>query len=138
MLKKLTYIIAIIFTLILVGYQNAKPLFSSYQDNFEVYIGSSSSTAKIITVGKTDYPFMKRIKGESVKICANGFDAYQVFEDYNAQIIFIETVGDTVCYYGYSKDIKYLEVIGGRKINLQVAITGNSVTVGSPIIYGSF
>ena len=85
-----------------------------------------------------DYRFIKDVTGESVKISNLGFDVNEFFEKYNAKIVFTETTDGVVSYYGYSKDIKYQTTIGGKRINLHVAVTKDSVTVGAPIIYGSF
>lgn len=138
MLKKFSYILAVILTLACVGYVNTKPLFSNYSDSFTVYVGSNSSNAQILTVDGKDYRFIKDVTGESVKISNLGFDVNEFFEKYNAKIVFTETTDGVVSYYGYSKDIKYQTTIGGKRINLHVAVTKDSVTVGAPIIYGSF
>lgn len=138
MLKKFSYILAVILTLACVGYVNTKPLFSNYSDSFTVYVGSNSSNAQILTVDSKDYRFIKDVTGESVKISNLGFDENEFFEKYNAKIVFTETTDGVVSYYGYSKDIKYQTTIGGKRINLHVAVTKDSVTVGAPIIYGSF
>jgi hypothetical protein len=128
----------VILTFVCVGYVNSKPLFSKYSENFIVYVGSNSSNAEILTVDSKDYMSLKKVTGESVKISSSNFDVYDFFEKYNAEIVFTETVDGVVSYYGYSKDIKYQTIIGGKRINLHVAKAKNLVTVGSPIIYGSF
>ena len=138
MLKKFSYILLVILTFVCVGYVNSKPLFSKYSENFIVYVGSNSSNAEILTVDSKDYMSLKKVTGESAKISSRNFDVYDFFEKYNAEIVFTETVDGVVSYYGYSKDIKYQTIIGGKRINLHVAKAKNLVTVGSPIIYGSF
>ena len=138
MLKKFCYILAVALTLISLSYQSAKPLFLGYAENFEVYLGDSSSVSKILTVSKSDYPFINNLKGESVEIYRNDFDVDEFFNDYNAKIIFTERVGEIVSYYGYSKDVKYKKIINERAINLHVAVDGEKVKIGSPIIFGSF
>ena len=86
MLKKFSYILAVILTLACVGYVNTKPLFSNYSDSFTVYVGSNSSNAQILTVDSKDYRFIKDVTGESVKISNLGFDVNEFFEKYNAKI----------------------------------------------------
>ncbi|MEG2014830.1 MAG: hypothetical protein RR086_03775 [Clostridia bacterium] len=43
-----------------------------------------------------------------------------------------------IVVYGYSSRLRGARVIEGRLINVQIAITDNTITVASPIILGSF
>ena len=115
---------------------NAEPVFDG--EKIEVYTVSGSSNALIKTVDKYEYLFLPTVKGDSVRLNADGFDVLKLLNDYDAKMIMIERLDGVECYYAYSSKIRYREIIGGKRVNLQIAVRGEIVTVGSPIIYGSF
>ncbi len=118
--------------------QNAKPIFSDYAENFNLYLVNPSSMAKIITATRFDYPRYTDIKGESCTVKDKTLTAEDIFNEYNATLVFTETVANTVNYYGYSNEIKYRKTLGDKIVNIHISVSENGVTVGSPIIFGSF
>jgi hypothetical protein len=54
------------------------------------------------------------------------------------EIFYIESVDDGVSFYAYSKNVKYLRMLNGKKVNLHVSLSNGKVYLGSPIIYGCF
>ena len=138
MLKKSLYIIFALALIVSFSIYNSRPLFYGIGDEYLIYTVDGSSLAEQVSCDTPFYPFMARVKGESCKIEKSGFDVEEFFKSYNAEIMFSESVDGVTSYYGYSKDIKFLKKIGGKAVNLHVAVAENSVTVGSPIIFGSF
>jgi hypothetical protein len=45
------------------------------------------------------------------------------------------TDGEVKNYYFFSEKVHNFEIIGGKKVNIHVAVKGENVMVGSPIIY---
>jgi hypothetical protein len=43
-----------------------------------------------------------------------------------------------ICFYGYSKRLKNYINADGKKINIQIAVSGGKMTAGYPIILGSY
>lgn len=137
MLKKVLLLFCVgIITLYVVSiYQT--PLFYKYSDSFTVYVGSNSSNADILNTNKSSFMFIKDKRGESCKI--NGsFDLQSFLSEFDAQLVFTEQTEQGVSYYAYSNKVKYKQQIKSKPINLHVFIGKSGVTVGSPIIYGSF
>ena len=119
------------------NFNSKSPLFASYNDKFEVYVGKSASISHAQLVGEKEFPLINGVIGESCEI--NSACSYEkVFEDFSAELIFIEETEDGVSYYGFSPKIKYREEVNGRKVNLHVHVERGRMKVGSPIIYGSF
>ena len=116
---------------------NSAPIVSGVE-KIEVYLFSSSSNAVIKTVDVNEFSFISNVKGECVKLKAKEFDLEKFLSDYGAQVILTESFDGGKSYYAYSPKIRYRESVCGERVNLQVAIRGQTVTVGSPIIYGSF
>lgn len=138
MLKKSLYIIFALTLIVSLSIYNSKPLFYELGDDYLIYTVDGSSLAEQVLCDTPFYPLMARVKGESCKIEKSGFNVEEFFKSYNTEILFSESVDGVTSYYGYSKEIKFLAKIGGKAVNLHVAVAENSVTVGSPIIFGSF
>ena len=138
MLKKCLCVIFALVVVALVSVYNGKPLFYEMNKNYLLYTADNSSLAFQTVSDKPFYPFMAKVKGESCKVEKSGFNVDDFFKGYGAEILFVESVDGVISYYGYSKDIKFLTKIKGELINLHVAVAENGVTIGSPIIFGSF
>jgi hypothetical protein len=137
MFKKLCLVVLSLVFILFIGIANEAPMFSGYAREYEIYTESASSNARIIKANKNIYPFITAKVGESCKI-KGVFELHKFLADMKAEIVLIEPTGEGTSYYAYSKNIRYLKTIRGKRVNLQVFIGKTSVTVGSPIIYGSF
>ena len=137
MLKKIiTAFLCMVFILCVYLF-NSAPIVSGVE-KIEVYLYSSSSNAVIKTVDVNEFYFISNLKGECVKLKAEDFDLENFLSGYGAQVVLTESFDGGKSYYAYSPKIRYRESVCGKQVNLQVAIRGQTVTVGSPIIYGSF
>lgn len=137
MLKKVSVLVLSVIFVLLIGLYDSKPIFSDYANSYEIYVDSPSSNAKIINATKNEYAFVKNKFGESCKI-KGAFCLQEFLQDMKAQTLFIEKTEDGTSYYAYSSAIKYKRKVLGQTVNLQIHIGKSGVTVGSPIIYGSF
>lgn len=54
------------------------------------------------------------------------------------KIIKTEKSADIEIFYAYTCGLLYSTVIDGKKVNFQVAINKNVITIGSPLILGSY
>lgn len=112
-------------------------IFSGYTKRVEVYLGKSGSLSQIQTIDVKDYPYYSGVCGQSFKTDLNNFNLNVFLDDFDAEIIFTESIGEGVSYYAYSPKIKERVNLKGKTINLQIFV-GTAVTVGAPLIYGSF
>ena len=138
MLKKAFFLLLAFVVIVVLWATNCVPLFKEVANKYELYISEHSSNALSVEVQKHEFPFVKNVTGESCKIAVEKFCLVEFFEDFNGEILFIEQTEEGVSYYGYSPLIKYRKQLRGEIINLHVFISKEQVTVGSPIIYGSF
>ena len=138
MLKKIVIFPCCLIFLISVYSFNYKPIFSSYADEFEIYLESASSCAQIVQVSEKDYKAFKGIKGEGCKIESKNFSVENFFSEFNAKIIFEEQTDFGISYYGFSPAIKYRKEIHNEIINLHVFVGKSGITIGTPIIFGGF
>ncbi len=53
----------------------------------------------------------------------------------NAKKVHYFTDGEIENHYFFSEKVHNFEIINGKKVNVHVAIKGDNLTVGSPIIY---
>ncbi len=117
---------------------SVKPVFHAYSNEFQVCVDSPSSSGKIITVSKAEYPFTVGVKGESFQVEIKDFDLKKTLNDFSAKVLFIESIEDGVSYYAYSPKIRYKKQIKNQTVNMQIHFGKNLVTIGAPIIFGSF
>ena len=122
----------IIFLLSFSAYLRPKLL--NYADDVIIYTGNNSSTAVIKRVDKRYFSFEK-IFGES---CTLNLSVQEIFDKFDVKVLFSEVAENVTCYYGYSKIFPYKKEIYGKTINVHVAVEGDRITFGTPIIYGSF
>ncbi len=138
MLKKICVIVSSLIVLCGAVMVSTTPVFSDYGDRFEVYLNSSSSLAKAVSVSGKQLIFLKNVEGESVKVSAKGFNLDELFKEFDATVKFTEQAEQVVIYYTYSPKIKYRKKVKGERVNLQVAVGREQITLGAPLIFGSF
>ena len=138
MFKKISLILVCVITLIGVTFSSRRPVFINYSTDFELYLNSSSSMAKIINVDYKNFYLYNNVYGESVVIDVESFKLKDFLKDFNACVVFTESIQDGVSYYAYSPKIKYQKVVNGKRVNLQIVQKQNMIKAGSPLIFGSF
>ena len=107
-----------------------------FEGKKEYYLYTSSSQAVIKSdVSILDLPF---VRGESVRINSADGVLEDVFIKYSARIVKVEEFAGGVSYYCYSPKLKKGIVIEGVAINLQIAVKGESLVLGTPIIFGGY
>ena len=89
-----------------------------------------------------------RVKGECVAMDISDYvgDRYLLKEEiareisgkYQAEIVFMEEVCGVISYYAYTSAWSDGVWLYGQKINLHIAIDGEKLLVGSPIIFGGY
>ena len=117
---------------------NSTSLFYAFNGKNEVYLRYNSSNAEIVSVKKEKVKDYIVKKGEAVFIEGEKLSPIDLLKTFNAKLVFIEKTEEGVSYYAYSKDVKYLKMIKGERINLHIFIGEKGSKIGSPIIYGSF
>ncbi len=80
----------------------------------------------------------EKIQGES--FCFNGKleDVFKIIYIMSAKVVCREEFDDFSVFYAYSPKIDKSININSKKINLQIAYKNNKITVGTPLILGSF
>ena len=126
-----------------------KPTFSGANGSYTLHFNSPSSSAsfKVFACGEIEgyKDFAFNVKGESLFLDFKKNEKKQSLRFVNEQIkrkrahFVFEEVGEWgVCEYYYSPFIKNYVIIKNKKVNLQIAYSLTSVTLGSPMIFGSF
>ncbi|MDD7351190.1 MAG: YwmB family TATA-box binding protein [Clostridia bacterium] len=62
----------------------------------------------------------------------------QLLSSLKAQVVKVERVGDITLYYAYSHRMSNGVNVDGKKVNVQIAVTDSAITLGSPLIMGSY
>ncbi len=140
-MQKIYAFIIIISSMMLIVFGaiiNSSTYFDEYSGVYEVYLSSNSSKAKIVSVDKRKASSIVCKTGEAIFIENSELDAYEIFDDFQAKLIFVEKTDEGISYYGYSQEIKFQKRINGKDINIQVFQGNKGIKIGLPIIYGSF
>ena len=105
------------------------------------YLNSASSQG--LRSQKVELSQILNVKGESV--CVRISDEAQaeavlleVFEMLHAEVLLEERACGVTSYYAYTAEFADGIYIEGVKINVHVAVCGNRLVVGSPIIFDGF
>lgn len=76
---------------------------------------------------------------DSVAITKNaGFNYQNIVDSTGAQLVFVEQIDGVISYYYFSNNLPKIADINGKKVNLHIAVSGEKVKVGTPLIYGGF
>ena len=117
-------------------FNSYSPLFR-YADTLEVY-GRKGSFGAGAAADITEYAFINCKTGESCVLKNENKTPSDVAKELGGKILFAEETEAGVSYYGYSRKIKYKEIINGKVVNFQIFKSENRVKIGLPIIYGGF
>jgi hypothetical protein len=132
-----------IFCLLAVGIFFTFSLFSAVPcfaggENYTYYTGNGSQNCQIVTFDKFD-PIkrisLKNVCGEGCEY--QGSDVQWILAEYNAEIVFTETLCDSVNYYCRAP-LPYSTILYGKEINLHICVKGEKIKVASPIIFGGY
>ncbi len=136
MFKKIFMPISVATCLVLMFFVCNFPVFYNYTNKLEIY-DNGKSAGEIINVNSLSSIFIHKY-GEAIYLDKDEFCLQNFLNDFNASIIFTENLENGTCYYAYSPQIKYVEKINGKNINLHVYVGKLNVKVGSPLIYGGY
>lgn len=96
----------------------------------------------IVKCGINDCNKIKRqledIAGESVSFFAELSDLYKSVDLLNASVVFCEETNGIVVLYAFTQNIKNYVRVNGELVNLQLAYKSNRITIGTPLILGSY
>ena len=106
-----------------------------------LYLLSASSEAIIVDLNEKSYKEFVYLaplyKGESVTL-SDPSDIEAYLKKTHSTLVYSETVGEIVNEYYYSGKISAYMSINGQKVNVHVSKNKDSVTVGVPLIFGSY
>lgn len=78
------------------------------------------------------------VKGESVRFMGSDQDIEDIIRQLNIKVVDKQTLAGVVTIYGYSPRLGDYVSVSGEKVNIQIARRGAVVTVGVPLIMGSY
>ncbi len=127
--KKLCAILVLVISLCLYLFRNG--LFVG--EEVQIVKGNKSSGEFYTQV---NLPFNEKVG--VFKTYNVNYNYFEVIDKYDAKLTHIESVNGVTCYYFYSKKLPFKEIIKNKKVNLQIAVSEETITIGSPIIYGGY
>ena len=135
MFKKILCVFAVLGVIAYIYAQNALSELASLEGEKTYYVGVAASNAYILNE-KDAGVFLDKVKGESCRV--NDMGVETIMKEYKAAEVFVEEAEGTTSYYCFSPLLKRSVIIKGREINLHIAVKNDEVTVGTPLIFGSF
>lgn len=108
-------------------------------DYYCFYTGDTSRNCREIRADSDEAAIMrvtlKNVCGESATYSSLDLDEF--LQSVDGEVIFTETLSDSVNYYCRA-NLPYSVEINGREINLHVCVKTSGTTVASPIIFGGY
>ena len=136
-LKLLTLTIAAGALLAIIVIAQAKLCFKG-AESYAFFCGDTSKNCREVRVNENAFLnklTLSDICGECAEYSV--LDIQSFIKSVNGEIVFVETLSDSVNYY-CKADLPYSVNLYGEEINLHICVKENSVKVGSPIIFGGF
>ena len=79
-----------------------------------------------------------KLLGESLSFYGNDEEFYDIIQFYRIKIVKTESLDGITTIYGHSYAFTKYIIIDSQKINVQIALNNSYITVGTPIIFGSY
>ena len=99
--------------------------------------GVSVGTSYIIQDNKPIDHGNRKVYGESVSFRGSIDDFENLLEIMKLEYTY-ENVGEIIVVSGYIPHVKYLAYVNGQKKNIQLAFNNGVISIGSPLILGSY
>jgi len=140
MFKKIVTATGCILILLFMNISGQKLLFEN-GDYYIFYSGNSGSSSLMVTAEGVEAlkvkSTIKDLSGESAYYL-NVDKSAEILENFNAKVIFTQSISDIKNIYAYSEEIEDYIILNGQKINLHIAVTKDKTVAGSPIIFGGY
>lgn len=108
-------------------------------ERYTFYVGNTSKNCRVVSCAASEAGLtrltLKEVCGESATFSTLNIDEF--LKSVNGEIIFEEEMSDSQNYY-CTADLPYSINIKNATINLHICVREDSVTVGSPIIFGGY
>ena len=107
-------------------------------ESYSFFCGDTSKNCREVHVdgnAKLKKLALDDICGESAEYSEFDFESFLL--SVNGEIVFTETLSDSVNYY-CKADLPYSVKLYGEEINLHICVKNDGVKVGSPIIFGGY
>ena len=107
-------------------------------ESYAFFCGDTSKTCR--EVRASNNAVLKRLTlsdicGECAEYSVLDIESF--LKSVNGEIIFVETLSDSVNYY-CKADLPYSVNLYGKEINLHICVKQSGIKVGSPIIFGGY
>ena len=107
-------------------------------ESYTFFCGDTSKNCREVRAGRNatlKKLTLSDICGESAEYA--GLDIESFLKSVNGEIVFVETLSDSVNYY-CTADLPYSVTLYGKQINLHICVKESGVKVGTPIIFGGY
>ena len=107
-------------------------------ESYTFFCGDTSKSCKEVEVDGNSM-LKKLTLSDICGECAeySELDVESFLQSVNGEIVFIETLSDSVNYYCRA-DLPYSVNLYGEEINLHICVRESGIKVGSPIIFGGY
>lgn len=156
-MRKFFIIVAFILCFIMVGFCNYDAINFAFNESanpkYYFYVHLSEETEDlhytkngdggIIALDKSELNLLDNFKidkmyGKSVVVNGNNSYYNEIVESMNLQVIKEENFETFTTIYGYNQSLGDCVTINGQQVNVQIAKRGNVISIGYPILLGSY
>ena len=106
-------------------------------ESYTFYLGKSSSAQAVFSeTPSLDKLLLSEVQGESAVYSGNVYE--QLKTRYRAKLLFTEEAAGVINYYLFSPLLGSGVELGGKIVNLHVAVSAEQTAAGTPVIFGGF
>ena len=136
-LKLVCLTVAAFSLIVVIAVCETRPCFKD-SESYSFFVGNTSKNCKEVRADSNTALTKLMLSGVCGE-CAeySEFDFEEYLKSVNGEVIFVETLSDSVNYY-CKADLPYSIKLYGEQINLHISVKDNGVKVGTPIIFGGY
>lgn len=135
------FIFAVLFVILFLVVRGSFVLATaSFGGRYGVYDDTFSEKEYTLTAPEMVWETLStgNLSGRSVRFEGNENDVEELKERLRLSEVMSETVGGIKIIYGYTNAFVEYKLVSGKKVNVQIAVSAGTVTVGVPLIMGSY
>lgn len=103
---------------------------------YELYYTANSSAQSEVASCPLTVKLAHKTAGESARYDGDRYE--ELFARYRATLVFCESAAGVENYYCYSPLLGDPVDLGGRLVNLHIAVSADQTVAGTPLIFGGY
>lgn len=140
-MKKLLILLALLIILIVYSMNSFIVMTKDYNGKYSLHLPDEEISEEYnlsFSKALSKHFLTGNSKGQSIRFLGNDSDVKELLDKMEIQIVDRQNLANITIIYGYTVKLGKPVTLKGQKVNIQIAKRGASITVGTPLILGSY